>query len=334
LFACLLAFRMSLSRSTQASASVFDLSIRSRDHVAIPDTDEEADDDSPLPSPVRKKRKTPPRKTRSDDDDDDDFVSVSPVSSEYDEVASPLVPPPTPLKKRGRPKGTRNTKLKSISLSALPSTTRKDTITDPDEFEEVLRELTQAQPAVPLSHIHPRNKDKANKQSMDVIGRVYNAHRMRALSRTQLGFLKQKLDEIGSVIKPDGCWVANAGKKSRATFADPDAQKRPRGLMLDTEHKGVLGKQTFELVQIQLFAAGVYPRTSEDEASHLCHNNFCINPDHIIWELHPDNHDRDRCRHTRDILCPNCACVFTICDHKPECRPCTCVVESECVEEE
>jgi len=70
-------------------------------------------------------------------------------------------------------------------------------------------------------------------------------------------------------MKPDGCWVANAGKKKRATFANPDAQKRPRGLKLDVRYKGVFGKQTFELVQIQMFASGNYPRTSEDEISSL-----------------------------------------------------------------
>ena len=232
-------------------------------------------------------------------------------------------PSSTPVRK-GRPKGTKNTKLKSISTFDLPQSTRSDIITDADEAKEVLREMTHNQPAVALTHIHPRNKDRKQKQSGSLVGRVYNAHRMRLLSLSQLGFLKQKLDEVGCVVKPDGCWVANAGKKKRATVADPDAQKRPRGLQLDRRYKGVFGTQTFELVQIQMFASGNYPRTSEDEISHLCHNNFCINPCHLLWELHPDNVDRDRCRHTRDIQCPCCRHVFTICDHNPQCVPCTC----------
>jgi len=319
---------MSRSLSTQASASVSALAVRRTAVVTIPDTDEEVESDSPPPSPVKKETNKRPRSAPSDDDDvnpdDEDFVSVFSEESDDDNVDLD-VPSSTPGPvKRGRPKGTRNTKLKSISTSHLPQSTRSDIITNVDTAKEVLGEMTHNQPAVPLTHIHPRNKDRKRKHSEDVIGRVYNAHRMRLLSLRQLGFLKQKLDEIGSVVKPDGCWVANAGKKKRATFADPDAQKRPRGIKLDTKYKGVFGVQTFELVQIQMFASGNYPRTSEDEISHLCHNNFCINPRHLLWELHPDNIDRDRCRHTRDIACPCCHHVFTICDHIPQCVPCTC----------
>jgi len=333
---------MSLSRSTQASASVSALAARSTQASApvsalavrrkkaramtIPDTDE--DDvfyESPPPSPVKKKRKTSPRHTRSDEDEaDKDFVSLSSSSSSSSDVDSDSRVSSVRPVKRGRPHGTKNTKLKSISTSALPHTTRSAIIKDADVAKDELKELMRNQPAVQLSHIHPRNKDRSRKQATDVIGRVYNAHRMRLLSLSQLGFLKQKLDEIGCTVMPDGCWVANAGKKNRATFADPDAAKRPRGIMLDKRYKGVFAKQTFELAQIQMFASGVYPRSSEDEISHLCHNNFCLNPLHLLWELHPENVDRDRCRHTRDIQCPCCAHVFTICNHNPKCVSCTC----------
>ena len=318
-------FSMSLSRSTQASASVSALAVRrSASVVTIPDSDND-ENDPPYVPPVQKKQKF--SRPFHSGDSDDDFVSVSSSLSSDDEVgltvSSLATVSPSP-KKKGRPAGTKNTRLKSVSTSALPTTTRQEMFKDKTLAEEVLKELTLNQPAVSLTHIQPRNKDRKKKQSLEVIGAVYNAHRMRLLCRTQLGLLKQKLDEIGYVVKPDGCWVAKAGKKNQATFADPDAAKRPRGLSLDTRYKGIFGTQTFELTQIQLYCTGVYPSTSEDEVSHLCHNNYCINPGHLLWELHPDNIDRDRCRHTRDIQCPSCTHVFTICDHNPKCVACTC----------
>jgi len=212
----------------------------------------------------------------------------------------------------------------ALSLAASPPLSltnfdRKRMIKRTADIESLTAETLRNQPVVPASNIHPRNKGKNGG-----VGMIYNAHRMKLLSNGQLKHLKNKLDDAGYKVMPDGCWITARTKKQQPTIVDPTAAKRPRGCQLDTSHKGVFGDQTFELVHIQMFASGIYPVCSEDEASHLCHNNFCINPAHLIWESHPDNVQREICRHTRAITCPQCTHQFTLCTHTTKCVVCTC----------
>jgi len=230
----------------------------------------------------------------ADYDDDADFVDLS---NPEDDALSLAASPP-------------------LSLNTFD---RKKMIKRTADIESLMDDLLRNQPAVPPANVHPRNKGKNGG-----VGKTYNAHRMRLLSNGQLKHLKKKLDDAGHDVMPDGCWITKRTKKQQGTFVDPTAAKRPRGCQLDSSYKGVFGDQTFELVHIQMFASGIYPTSSEDEASHLCHNNFCINPVHLIWESHPDNVQREICRHTRAITCPQCTHQFTLCTHTTKCVVCTC----------
>jgi len=56
-------------------------------------------------------------------------------------------------------------------------------------------------------------------------------------------------------------------------------------------------------------------------ASHLCHNKWCIQPNHIVWEPDWYNRARDNC--VGQIICSNCTTLVpNSCQHIPPCmRP-------------
>jgi hypothetical protein len=181
--------------------------------------------------------------------------------------------------------------------------------------DEILKVYISKQEIVSINDIHPRNKGKDS-----TYGMVYNAHRIRLLNKPQIVYLVSK---VKYDIKEDGCWISCGTSKQQPTFADPSATSRPRGIQLNSQHRGTFGETTWEQAQIMLAQTGRFAPTSEHEISHLCHTSSCVNPDHFVWELHPKNHAREKCRYTRNITC-SCGKNFSLCDHTPRCIICTC----------
>lgn len=52
------------------------------------------------------------------------------------------------------------------------------------------------------------------------------------------------------------------------------------------------------------------PQNEDDEASHICGNPRCVNPQHLLWERHAINHERDACHRYGNG-----------CRHAPQCLP-------------
>jgi len=173
------------------------------------------------------------------------------------------------------------------------------------------------------SEIHPRNRAGTG----PVPASVYNALKVRLLSVEQLAHLNEKINPVAVV---GGC-LEDAGATAKRAAANRDDSTpivRPRGIQLDAEFRfGVFSTPTdqpkrnisWEKTHIVTAIAGSYPPTSEHEISHLCHNPQCIKPSHLLWELHPQNVARERCRFTRRLVCPACSHSFSLCKHEPEC---------------
>jgi hypothetical protein len=185
---------------------------------------------------------------------------------------------------------------------------------------KVIKQLTASQPSLPFTDFHPRNKSKETNSERKP-GVVYNAHRYSALSVKQLKSLR---DKVRYKVQPDNCWQSITRKDAKGGV------KRPRGLELDAAiNQGQFAAKTaFEVCAVMLVADGKSPPSSEHEASHLCHFPACVNPKHLIWENHRENHERERCRYTRRLEChckhKGCNAVYSLCKHSPPCIPCTC----------
>jgi len=59
------------------------------------------------------------------------------------------------------------------------------------------------------------------------------------------------------------------------------------------------------------------PKFKVTDASHLCHNPKCANPDHLIVETRKANHSRKNCLFK--IMCPHCDDEILVCTHDPPC---------------
>lgn len=61
---------------------------------------------------------------------------------------------------------------------------------------------------------------------------------------------------------------------------------------------------TFIVTHVVLVAAGKFPTEKQNHASHLCHDNICVNVDHLVWEASSDNNRRERlCRKEKKCIC-------------------------------
>jgi hypothetical protein len=74
--------------------------------------------------------------------------------------------------------------------------------------------------------------------------------------------------------------------------------------------KGVV--MTLQCSHIVLIGNDKEPLAWYEQASHRCGNRFCINPEHLLWELPWDNLSRDGCHKYRH---------FSSCPHQPSCLP-------------
>lgn len=169
--------------------------------------------------------------------------------------------------------------------------------------------------------MHPRNKEKLGAAS------AYNARKIMLLDAEQVNHLADKIktERVGScLVEPDAI-------RKRIKLADGSyAATRPRGVELSSEYRyGLFSPPSdkpkytpsWERSHIILAKAEIFPDTSEHEVSHLCHNPFCLDPTHLLWELHPSNEAREECRFTRKLKCPCCDHTFSLCKHNPKCIP-------------
>jgi len=172
------------------------------------------------------------------------------------------------------------------------------------------------QPSIKPEDIHPRNKKGG-------VGSVYNAFRLHDLPFDELKKLHDRC--CGGYVMHDGCFLTV--KKAKSVGSNACAlgkSKRPRGADYRGLLAGTVTKTTIELTHLVLYMRGIYPKTSEDEVDHLCSQPFCLEYTHLKWSLHRANHDREKCRHTRVLTCPQCGHMYNECKHTPACVPCTC----------
>lgn len=205
--------------------------------------------------------------------------------------------------------------------------------------KEALKEWIKNQPKIAPEQLNPRNKanytDASHLES--AIGSIYNAHKLRLLDKQQLNVLYTQAnyyevdkrgfeDSIKWCHKATG--VVKKEKEHKPASTTTTISKKPRGIELPrkfrygffsiptNKEKEVI---TWEKTHIILAYEGRFPPSSEHEISHRCHNPDCIKSDHLLWELHSDNVEREKCRYTRKITCPNCSYEWNECDHQPSC---------------
>lgn len=66
---------------------------------------------------------------------------------------------------------------------------------------------------------------------------------------------------------------------------------------------------TFTAAHIVCLNNGKCPATEVDECSHLCHQNGCLEPTHLVWESKDNNGRREACKHKQECICgltPQC----------------------------
>jgi hypothetical protein len=176
----------------------------------------------------------------------------------------------------------------------------------------------------PVDELHNQNKKSG------IAGSRHNAFRALALPSD---ILKRMAMAAGvGVNQSDGCRISS--RITKRPGKDLKSRKNvncPRGVEFNAKERRRLGEGlpvlSISCFHLVLIANGNLPPTSEHEASHRCHFPLCVNPNHLIWETHKQNVDREQCRSTRLITCP-CPCnhTFSICDHNPSCIHCTCQV--------
>lgn len=155
----------------------------------------------------------------------------------------------------------------------------------------------------------------------NALGSQYNAHKIRLFPPR---YLKEMFQKIKS--KEEGsCYVAVTPSKMQHTVissspSSTPSPKKPRGIEISAEmRKSGLIDASYELTHIVLAYHGIFPLTSEHEVSHRCHNPACVRVEHLLWELHPANVDREQCRFSKQITCPKCQHAFSLCKHDPTC---------------
>jgi len=72
---------------------------------------------------------------------------------------------------------------------------------------------------------------------------------------------------------------------------------------------------------IVLVKSGFRPPESYYEVSHLCNHPYCLNKEHLRWEIPRDNYIRKNCMTRTTCPCP-CGHEFNPCKHDPQCVHC------------
>jgi hypothetical protein len=191
--------------------------------------------------------------------------------------------------------------------------------------KDTLKDMVERQGPVHKSRIHQLNRNE--------VGGEYNAFRVFLLDDHQLTHLAKKIYNK-TYVQPDGC-IIKKRKRSQSDVKEPSGvypeSAYAYGFMSpvlldpsDSTSKESRGLNKFKKPQIALYAFGKYPSNSEEEASHRCHNPFCLNPRHLHWESQAKNMNRQPCVWIRSVQLPGVTEPVNACRHKPQCVPCTC----------
>ncbi len=139
-----------------------------------------------------------------------------------------------------------------------------------------------------------------------------DSKRISTLSVEQLHFL---YDRASDFVKVEDCHISSGDRASSGY---------PRGISLECfTEKSAWNNSEFHLSllfprsHIILAAHGKIAQSSSDDASHLCNNRMCINPDHLCWESRIKNLSRVNC--PISIMCECCSNVTNACVHIPKC---------------
>lgn len=97
----------------------------------------------------------------------------------------------------------------------------------------------------------------------------------------------------------NGVWIGGkggrvSGKGARPCFKFPTAAAKRKNV-----GRGRLSLSVSHLVLIE---EGKYPQEDE-QASHLCHDPSCIDPNHLVWERGDFNLRRKRCFARKKCIC-------------------------------
>jgi len=189
---------------------------------------------------------------------------------------------------------------------------------------ERLAEYVNNQPEVAAADLQPRNKvgliaTSSNATAVrEALGRTYNAHKIRLFAPPQLKEMYEKIKYVNI----NGCYQCTNTQRAEpaTTSAASPSPKKVRGMEPTAAMKRAgIPDGSYEVTHIVLGFNGVYPPTSEHEVSHRCHNPACVRFEHLLWEFHRANVDREQCRYSRNVTCPKCEHVFTLCKHEPPC---------------
>lgn len=118
----------------------------------------------------------------------------------------------------------------------------------------------------------------------------------------------------------DGKWTGNVtGRKGSKRPTVPfvtkqgyveQAEGKRKAMCLDKRQNKAYKTRpvsTFIAAHAVLLADGRYPTEQKNTASHLCHNNLCVEASHLVWESHDHNQRRERKCHKTGV----CSCNLT-----------------------
>lgn len=269
---------------------------RSKQSVVSSSSDDDSDDsDNEAPQPSKKKQK---------------LITTPDIGASY--------PAASPRKTATR--GDRKGRKAQQPLKTPKKWTKKQLQA---EIKKVLDKHVATQATKGVGFIHPRNSRKT-------FGAIYNAHRLRILTAKQLLHLFKKVTKE-SKVQNDGCIIPTleAAERRRRNLRPVSVNITHRYGFCSAPKDKPKYETQFAQTAIVLAHHSKFPTHSEQECSHLCHNPLCINHEHIVWEFHKENMDRERCRYTRRLTCPGCQeGEWNECNrqatHTPNCVTCTC----------
>lgn len=152
-----------------------------------------------------------------------------------------------------------------------------------------------------------RKKENAKDRGRD-------AKRLQRLSAEQLHYLYDKV--LSRTEHSPFCWEVK-DEHLQSNGYPRHIQIGWAQLQGDWDYKDMTQYQFFVPSQVMLAANGYFPESSHDEASHLCANPKCVNPNHLVWEDHTKNDARKKC--VVHAVCSHCGARQVLCSHVPPC---------------
>lgn len=135
-------------------------------------------------------------------------------------------------------------------------------------------------------------------------------------------------EKVGDLEPVDGCSCLRSSKLSLDPKGYPKNLRLGRkGIRQGNFTPAMAGMHCFTKEDFQWSATGlVLVRDGRRapgpkwEASHTCNHPWCLNKDHLLWEIPQSNYKRKNC--VTQTECPKCQHSFSPCVHDPPCLPC------------